>query len=160
MTSDKNFWSDQYGDVPPLGFLLRAAFSDRWLRLHALPQSKRYAEDDAERKIILDRANRIGEAMFGAAGPIWLMYCRPNYDARDISFDSNHNLEDELDLEKLFDWVDMTEPPEDRVQWTVFTKETFWRTTVFDNILLKIAHDEIFGIMFCLAKNGRSVCTL
>ncbi|GJL94847.1 MAG: hypothetical protein DHS20C05_12520 [Hyphococcus sp.] len=154
MTSDKNFWSDRYGDVPPLGFMLRAAFSDRWFRLHALPRSKRYAENNAERKIILDRANRIGEELFAEAGPIWLMFCRPNYDARDISFDSNSKLEEELNLHKLYDWVDMTEPPEDRVQWTILAKGTIWRTNTFDDLLLKVANDETSGITFVSQKTG------
>lgn len=37
--------------------MLRSHFRDRWVRFHSLPESKRYPEDEAEYRILLDRHN-------------------------------------------------------------------------------------------------------
>jgi hypothetical protein len=37
------WWNNHYPEAPPVGFLLRQVYSDRWLRIHSLPGSKRYA---------------------------------------------------------------------------------------------------------------------
>ena len=66
-------WSRQFSDVPAAGWLLRTAFPDRWVRFHALPGSKRYAETAAERQVILQRARQLGDTLFGQERRIWLV---------------------------------------------------------------------------------------
>jgi hypothetical protein len=43
-----NLWERTWPGAEPLGYVLRAAYADRWVRFHSLPGSKRYAESPAE----------------------------------------------------------------------------------------------------------------
>ncbi|MFF7338065.1 hypothetical protein ACFZAT_12025 [Streptomyces sp. NPDC008163] len=43
-------WPAQVGDPR-----MRHAYADRWVRFHSLPESKRYADDEAEYAVILER---------------------------------------------------------------------------------------------------------
>lgn len=51
-----------------MAHLMREAFPEYWLRIHALPDSKRYPEDEAERQIVFDRYSRFGSALLGERG--------------------------------------------------------------------------------------------
>ena len=46
-------WKAWYPDSPPLAFALREIYPDLWLRIHSLPQGKRYAETDSEQALQL-----------------------------------------------------------------------------------------------------------
>ena len=54
-----SWWKPCFGDVLPLGYKLREALPNRWFRIHSLPGSKRYAEKQSERRILLDRQRRL-----------------------------------------------------------------------------------------------------
>jgi hypothetical protein len=56
-------WDDGWSETPPLAFLLRSAYPDRWVRFHSLPASKRYAETEAERAEILSRHHAVLDAL-------------------------------------------------------------------------------------------------
>ena len=58
-------WQNRYGAVPPVGWLLRRAMPQRWLRIHSLPTSKRYADSDAERSIVLERHLTVASRVLG-----------------------------------------------------------------------------------------------
>jgi hypothetical protein len=54
-----------FGNMPPVGHILRSALSDRWLRVHSLPDSKRYAETEFEYEELLRRHNEIALEILG-----------------------------------------------------------------------------------------------
>lgn len=58
--------SDAFGDLPPVGHVLRSAISDRWLPVHSLPHSKRYAETKVEYDELLRRHNELAVEVLGA----------------------------------------------------------------------------------------------
>jgi hypothetical protein len=58
-------WHQWYPDAPPLGFLLRDAYPDRWLRIHSLPESKRYPTSGLEYAELLHRQNAVAEDAIG-----------------------------------------------------------------------------------------------
>ncbi len=58
-------WSRNFYDCPPLAHLLRQKFTDKWVRFHSLPESKRYPESEAEYLEILSRHNVILKELFG-----------------------------------------------------------------------------------------------
>ena len=63
----EHFWQENYKDIAPLGYVLREHFfNDRWFRVHSLPNSKRYAENEDEKQIILDRQNKLITDLVGA----------------------------------------------------------------------------------------------
>ena len=55
-----------FGDLPPVGHVLRSAISGRWLRVHSLPNSKRYAETDAEYDELLRRHTELALEILGS----------------------------------------------------------------------------------------------
>ena len=52
-------WQTQFPHCEPVGYHLRVAFPDRWVRFHSLPESKRYPESATEYTTVLERHNRI-----------------------------------------------------------------------------------------------------
>jgi hypothetical protein len=50
-------WERHFGALPPVGHLLRRAIPPRWMRIHSLPGSQRYAEGDLEYVELLSRHN-------------------------------------------------------------------------------------------------------
>ncbi|MDB5341285.1 MAG: hypothetical protein JWN70_6904 [Planctomycetaceae bacterium] len=61
------YWTRNFSNALPLAHLLRDEYASRWFRIHSLPDSKRHAEDDNERKIVLERFNTLA-AEFASDG--------------------------------------------------------------------------------------------
>jgi hypothetical protein len=59
-------WQDWYPDSPPLGFALRETYPELWLRIHSLPDGKRYPESDADRAELYRRQNTAASEVLGA----------------------------------------------------------------------------------------------
>jgi hypothetical protein len=69
-------WSVWYPGAPPIGFLLRAAYPERWLRIHSLPGSKRYATSAADYAELLLRHNTVAADLLGGVGaPCAVLVC-------------------------------------------------------------------------------------
>jgi len=68
-----HWFREHFGATAPVGYCLRADHGDRWLRLHSLPGSKRYAEDDGERAEVRRRAWAAAAALFPAGSAVWLV---------------------------------------------------------------------------------------
>jgi len=70
-------WNDFFGELPPIGHLMRESLQDRWLRIHSLPESKRYAENELEYSVLLNRHGRVSREILGLAKdtilfvPVW-----------------------------------------------------------------------------------------
>jgi hypothetical protein len=70
----RSFWDTNFGLCPPIGYLLRQIYHDRWFRIHTLPGSKRYAETEDEYREILRRHNTlIGDLLGGNSEFLLLM---------------------------------------------------------------------------------------
>lgn len=69
----ERWFREHFGASAPVGYCLRADHSDRWLRLHSLPESKRYAKDDAERAEVRRRAWAAASEVLPAGSLIWLV---------------------------------------------------------------------------------------
>jgi hypothetical protein len=55
-------------DLLAVPYELKAQFGGRWVRFHCLPESKRYAENESEYAVILDRYNTVLDDLFGGGG--------------------------------------------------------------------------------------------
>lgn len=62
-----DLWDQTWRMASPLGYELRIAYSDQWVRFHSLPESKRYAESDAEYAEILRRHRTVLQELHGSA---------------------------------------------------------------------------------------------
>ncbi|MCA9708875.1 MAG: hypothetical protein KDK70_23725, partial [Myxococcales bacterium] len=73
-----SWWSERFGQTSPLGYRLRAAFPERWLRIHSLPQSKRYPDSAAELDVLLHRHRTVAAAVLSPDTPCKLL--TPRYE--------------------------------------------------------------------------------
>jgi len=69
-----DYWRRLYGETPLIGHALRNRFPTRWLRIHSLPESKRYAETEDERREILRRQNVLFSDLVGDGHPCELVF--------------------------------------------------------------------------------------
>src|SRR5690242_3897509 len=68
-----DYWQQVYPNSPPIGYLLRQEYEDRWFRIHTLPESKRYPETEAEYQEILRRHNLLLDDLLGEQGEFVLI---------------------------------------------------------------------------------------
>ncbi len=54
-----SFWKNEFPNFHPQAHALKYDFSDRWVRFHSLPDSKRYSDTQEEYQQILHRHNSI-----------------------------------------------------------------------------------------------------
>ncbi|MEV8528784.1 hypothetical protein AB0451_32290 [Streptomyces sp. NPDC052000] len=48
-------WQQRRPNCPPVGYKLRDPYRNVWVRFHLLPESKRYAEEESEYTVVLER---------------------------------------------------------------------------------------------------------
>ncbi|WP_431676246.1 DUF3885 domain-containing protein [Kitasatospora sp. KL5] len=63
-TALTELWQQRWADCLPVAHRLRGPYRDVWVRFHSLPESKRYAEDEHEYAIVLDRYNTVLDELF------------------------------------------------------------------------------------------------
>jgi hypothetical protein len=68
-------WNENWGEAPPVAHDLRVLHSDRWVRFHSLPESKRYAETEAEYATVLLRHHAVLDEL-GASGECFVISAR------------------------------------------------------------------------------------
>ncbi|MGW4516170.1 DUF3885 domain-containing protein [Streptomyces sp. NPDC004393] len=59
-----------------MGYKLRDPYWDVWVPFHSLPESKRYAEDESEYGVVVERYNTVLDELFAGADvyvitPLW-----------------------------------------------------------------------------------------
>jgi len=137
-------WFNQpFSQAFPIAHFMRRAFPEYWLRIHSLPESKRYPENEAERQIVFDRSARFGSALLGQSAPCIIIQSRivgfprdseimPNFDWKPIHRIGDANPDQELDDEI----------------WNSWMAHTVWEPNVFRSLLLQIADDKKAHIAF------------
>ncbi len=66
-------WARFHPACFPLGWMLRGRTGSPWVRFHALPGSKRYADDQAQRDVILSRAYALDDRLLGVDQCCWVV---------------------------------------------------------------------------------------
>jgi hypothetical protein len=62
-------WAARWPKTRPIGHELRGAYRDQWVRFHSLPGSQRYAENESEYEVLLNRHHLVlGELAEGSSG--------------------------------------------------------------------------------------------
>jgi hypothetical protein len=74
-------WRAAWPHCPPVGHLFRYHLRDTWVRFHSLPESRRYADSEADYEIILHRHNTILREL--GATEVYVMTAE--YDAGDLA---------------------------------------------------------------------------
>jgi hypothetical protein len=104
--------------------MLRECAGTPWVRFHALPHSKRYADNDVERGIILERAHALGDRLLGNEQCCWIV-------------------EAEWGISATPDDLVMSVPDPEYPQETLnfYARQERWRAEPHDRMLLSIADD-------------------
>jgi hypothetical protein len=128
-------WRAHYPEVLPIRNLLNGRnFPNRWMRIHSLPLSKRYADTQAEWDILMDRQNRLINHLVPQGTDVqWVI----NWIERD-----NY-------LFKSFDLVPLGvfQEAEEEPKYDSFLLETTWEHDPRNPLLLMIADETLRAFM-------------
>lgn len=139
-----NFWALTYPKTIQISHLFKQDYTDRWFRIHSLPDSKRYADSDNDWTILLTRQNQIITDLFGENAKVLLVTGEFNWGERETFITEEENVFkpynflrlDDIDLFELFpDEYDKCE-----IYRPAFA-ETIWIPHNHNNLLREIADD-------------------
>jgi hypothetical protein len=147
-------WQQSFGATPPLGYALRQQHTERWFRIHSLPESKRYAESEREYEELLARHNAVAEDVFGDGAQVMLVChtfsvpdeSRPTL-APDLALGSGNEVRwfRRLEARELGTLVD----PLENCAVDLWGLLTEWRRGAFDDAIRGVADD--IGMRFLIA---------
>lgn len=80
-----DLWEKSWRLASPLSYELRDAYNDQWVRFHSLPESKQYADSDAEFDEILRRHRTVLCELHGSADPAALWVIAADWGADDLA---------------------------------------------------------------------------
>jgi hypothetical protein len=140
-------WHFQFPNCEPISHRMRTAFHTRCVRFHSLPCSKRYAEDEAEYRILLNRHNQILGELIDREQRVVLL-TTGHSETSDVVFP-----EPELRMldpnAKLWRSVWMGDQVgfAEQTYWHVFASERQWRPGLLDSIIRLVADWAVVNIM-------------
>ena len=147
------YWKKHYPESHLIGFELKNIYPNRWLRIHSLPESKRYAESEIEYQTILERQNTVISDLFGENSKIILSFGLYNTE-------SNNNKSIELTefgkYEKLKTIALHKVKPEeyqDECFYHVYIRNENWKRNSKDKLLRTIADDEFRALLISPKTN-------
>lgn len=145
MTEFLRLWSRHYPDIEPVGYELRNAGAQHWVRFHSLPGSKRYPDTETEWCLLLDRQNKLAAAVLGENEECWLVQSHWDLtrDVTDFAFDDGNDpfrAVTDYALEAAI--VTLRDPgTEFEHRWEAFAGLQTWSSGRFDPLLRQIAAD-------------------
>jgi hypothetical protein len=128
-----------YSDTEPRGWAMREEYPERWLRIHSLPEGKRYASSDDQLDILLDRHNSVAEAVLGSAPVALLGY---DYEGRDL-LPNTHPLRSWLTAAPPIMQIPPDDDDEDAKATSVFGALIEWEVGALNARLLDVAADRL-----------------
>jgi hypothetical protein len=152
----KSLWATRYSKTIPISHFFRHDYSNRWFRIHSLPESKRYPENDAEWRILLSRQNSIITDILGDNSKI-VMVTGKYYQEGQGDLDSIND----FNPMKQFAFVQMADidlhklRPKEHEQGEMYRPmfcESVWIRDDHDTLLRDIAKDSV-RIFFVALKH-------
>lgn len=132
----KVWWNTRFADSPPVGFMLRQTYPERWLRIHSLPGSKRYAETEAEYAEMSRRHNTVAGDVLSEGASCYLIHSswvEPG--------------------DSLTGWAFNLEGEEQALRCDV--RETTWRRNYHDKLLREVADFRNANVIFASRDTER-----
>ncbi len=148
-----------FAGFAPIASHLRLQLCERWVRVHSLPESQRYANTPDEYRELLSRQNTLATALFGEHGAVTLVIgafrwmderrTRPVTafaDAPVLEFVRT------VDPRELVAHAD----PADDAWIDLYTATVQWNAGAFDELLRSVADDRERLVMFVSADGTRA----
>jgi hypothetical protein len=126
------YWKHNFKKCPPINYLFKVYYTDRWLRIHSLPDSKRYADTAAEWDVLFGTQNTILEDIFEDDNSVCLF--TGVYSSAEITFAENNFSNNEF--LKAFDFKALEKIDLYAISKDYCEKNTFF-TPYFVSILFK-----------------------
>jgi hypothetical protein len=141
------YWQSNFADCPPINYLLKQKFTDKWLRIHSLPESKRYAQNETDWAILLERQHKVFADVFNVNDDIILI-------ANTYQIDNSDNFDFIYKQQCLenFDWkalptIDILNLSKKQINKKVFIiphlANCKFELKIIEPILILIAKDEL-----------------
>jgi hypothetical protein len=143
-TDFQRYWVEEYPASPLIGFLLREKYNDKWFRIHSLPGSKRYPENDGEIREVLHRHNAVLDALLRPDGAFVLLTTGYSDEPTPVlppllRTDSTLNRSSAFAFTATSD----TESP----CWHFFVTALNWHRGCLDAVLAQVATDAVADIL-------------
>lgn len=147
------YWDINYPEANPIGHELKNVYPNRWLRIHSLPESKRYAESEDEYQIILSRQNKLISELIGENTEIIITSGQYVMELTDeISTElSEYGIFEKcrtIELHKIY-----PEEYEEDFFFDVYFRPDTWTMNCQNELLKNIADDEFRAIFICPKRN-------
>ena len=152
-----SWWTSEVSEFAPVGHVLRRHMHDKWTRFHSLPESKRYAESDAEHQEVLKRHLAVASELFEVGAPIYIYKCR--LVERRLKGKLKHMLVGNQLRERMVrlpSGLSMNE--EDDGYYCVRALATSWTPTFFSALTKKVAEWEETGVTFVSPTTKNIYC--
>ncbi len=138
----KAYWENNYSDSYPIDYEMKHVFNERWFRIHSLPDSKRYADNEADYDILLKRQNDLISDLF-TSNDFHIITGFFKHNKSEKLTDDYFDLEtfqklDTLELHK----IRPEEYHDDKMYYDIFLKSAKWKLNDFNSLLIKIADGE------------------
>lgn len=142
-----DFWNAHFPETIPIQHHFKYDYSDRWFRIHSLPESKRYAETPEEWQILLERQNTVATELLGDGSKIIIVTGEYNFkNAIEIHLLEDATSMNQFEVTKLppipMHQLSPDEFEDGDVYIPRFTIET-WFPHKFDDIFRNIANDDL-----------------
>jgi hypothetical protein len=146
------WWQEFYGELPPVGHILRETITRRWFRIHSLPDSKRYPENEEEYALLLARHNSIATEVLVEGAQCTLFFHRYHDPTckiiiRGITPEYCGFFEEPSD-----DWDDTP----DRLH--IWQAPVIWKKGSFDELIRAVADWREPSVIFACQQTGRAYC--
>lgn len=147
------WWRTNFGEIAPVGHVLRIHRQTDWLRIHSLPDSKRYPDTSEEMDEILRRNEVLASRLFIASEPIYIF--------RSIFHNPDDNMQPAqlgYDSKNLFRAGVSPESPQDDDYFIVAAETVSWPFPHFAEIVRNIANEDETMICFVSPASGNILC--
>ena len=136
------YWESHFGNCPPIGQMLRKKFYDRFLRIHTMPDSKAYADGEADFQSLLRVNNELLEEVIGTGSNYSLV--TTSYGSVESPFDEYPELKEMVpDFEYFLSYED----EEPICECHFFFSNRVWARASQNNLLRLVADEIVTNVL-------------
>lgn len=153
-----DWWKSNFGEYVPLGFVLRNQKESNWVRIHSLPNSKRYPESADEYKELLRRHNDIANYLFQQDELCYLFKSDTFFPEIENEETPSLNGIDFMSESAVWAQYPSEIPREDDDLFKVWCAPVFWKPSNFEALVRSVADEELFGISIVSTRSMNVYC--
>lgn len=140
------WWTENFGEYAPAGFVLRNQLKNNWLRVHSLPDSKRYPESPSDLEVLIQRHEELTDFMF-QPGETCILFKSTRFWPEDVGSDLPSLSGFELSNTHLILAQYPGEIPIDQDDlYSVRYAPISWRPPSFTSLVKAVANEETYGV--------------